>query len=132
MIINQGSTPTIVFLLVSAENGIDDIDGQAENVVVKMSKNGSTVAPINASITGLGDGWYSFSLSADQTDTIGPLIITAMVDGVTLEWRDLHQVVADPELTLSEDAYNRIADHVLRRRFTEASGSAYGDTKDFR
>lgn len=131
MIITNNTKATIVFLLVSDENGIDGVDGLASKISVKTSKNGSALTPITVQIAGLGDGWYSFPLSRDQTNITGPLIITAKADG-TLEWRDIHQIVEDEEITLPKTLLNQIADHVLRRGFAAAWESENGDESDFR
>ena len=131
MIINNNTAATIVLLLVSDDNGIDGMEGLAGSITVKMSKNGSSLSPVTVTLTELGDGWYTFSLSESHTDTIGPLIITARAEG-TLEWRDIHQVVVDEETTLNKAVLNQIADHVLRRSFAAAWDSDNGDESDFR
>jgi len=132
MIITKGSTPTIVFLLVSIEDAVTGIE-DANNLKVTISKNGSAFAPAAAAAAQIGGGWYKVVLSAAETGADGPLIVRASADG-TYEWRDIHQVYTPetPQASLDPADMDRIADHVLRRNFAQASESEFGDPKQFR
>lgn len=137
MIITNGSTPTLVFLLVSATDPAIGVAG-ATSITVEVSRNGGAFTPTVASATGIGGGWYRVVLTATETNTDGPLIIRASgKDGEgadTFEWRDIHQVQTPVPATLELDAetLDRIADHVLRRDFALAASSSDGDVKQFR
>lgn len=137
MIITNGSTPTLVFLLVSAEDAVTGIES-ATAITVQMSQNGGNFAPAAGSVTEIAGGWYQIPLSATETNTDGPLIVRASGKDSsgedTFEWRDIHQVqsLAPPAIELDTATLDRIADHVLRRNFASAAASADGDTKQFR
>ena len=132
MIITKGSTPTIVFLLVSTADAVTGVE-DAQNLQVTVSKNGDAFVPAANPTVQIGGGWYKFVLSAEETDTDGPLIVRASADD-TYEWRDIHQVYtqATAPVNLAQGEFDRIADHVLRRDFAQASGSQFGDPKQFR
>ena len=129
MIIEKGTTPTVVFLLVQAANGTEPAPNKQP--VVQLAKNGGSFNPVLGSVSQMGSGWYSVQLTAAETDTDGPLVIRAQADD-TLEWRDIHQVYSDLTAILADAVYDRIADHVLRRNFASASNSDDGDAKGFR
>lgn len=131
MIIAQNSTPTIVFLLVSADDGVTAMSGVESSVQVQIAKNGGSFTGITGSVAEMGNGWYKFELNDAETDVEGALIVVASADG-TLEWRDLHQVYSSFDVTLVAGMFNQIADHVLRRDFAGASASGDGDEKGFR
>ena len=126
MIIDQHSTPTIVFLLVSDEDGVTAMPGLGSSVKAQISKNGGSFTNITGSVAEIGNGWYKFDLSNNETDVEGSLIVAASAAG-TLEWRDLHQVYSSFAATLVAGMFNQIADHVLRRDFAGASASDDGD-----
>ncbi len=129
MIIENNTTPTIVFLLVNQDDATTPAAGKSPSVTI--SKNGGSFRAPNGSVTEMGNGWYKFQLTRAETDTNGPLVVRAEANG-TLEWRDIHQVYTGMAAVLTEAAYDRIADHVLRRNFAAASASTNGDAKDFR
>jgi hypothetical protein len=132
MIIKKGSTPTIVFLLVSTEDAVTGVEN-AQNLNVTISKNGGAFAAATNAVAQIGGGWYKVVLSAAETGADGPIIVRASADG-TYEWRDIHQVYtpATPPVSLKQDEFDRIADHVIRRDFAQASQSTFGDPKQFR
>lgn len=132
MIITKGSTPTIVFLLVSTTDAVTGVE-DAQNLQVTISKNGSGFIEAVGPVAQIGGGWYKVVMSAEETGVEGPLIVRASADD-TYEWRDIHQVYAPeaPQLSLDPADMDRIADHVLRRNFAQASESEFGDPKQFR
>jgi len=132
MIIIKGSTPTIVFLLVSTTDAVTGVEN-AQNLQVTLSQNGGAFAAVTNPVAQIGGGWYKVVLSAAETATDGPLIVRASADG-TYEWRDIHQVYTPetPQMNLDPADMDRIADHVLRRSFAQASDSESGDPKQFR
>ncbi len=137
MIITNGSTPTLVFLLVSATDAVTGIEN-ATAISVELSQNGGDFAPARGGVTEIAGGWYRFALNAAETNADGPLIVRASGKDAngddTFDWRDIHQVQSPVSATIELDTetLDRIADHVLRRNFTAASASADGDAKQFR
>lgn len=129
MIIEKGGTPTIVFLLVDAEDYSTPVTEAQPSVAV--SKNGGEFAPASGTAEEIGFGWYRIVLTAEETDTDGPLILRAYAEG-TSEWRDIMQVYSNFMAVLMEEMFDRVADHVLRRHFSAAATSAHGDEKTFR
>lgn len=137
MIITNSSSPTLVFLLVSAADAVTAVAG-ATDLSVEISQNGGAFVAATNSVAEIGAGWYRIVLTGAETAADGPLIIRASgKDGQgvdTFEWRDIHQVqtVAPPTLELDAATLDRIADHVLRRDFALAAGSADGNPTQFR
>ncbi len=132
MIITKGSTPTIVFLLVSTADAVSGVE-DAQNLKVTVSQNGSAFTAVANPVAQIGGGWYKVVMSPEETGVDGPLIVRASADG-TYEWRDIHQVYTPetPQVSLDAADMDRIADHVLRRDFAQASESQSGDPKQFR
>jgi len=90
MQITSGTTPTVVFLLVSS---VDDKTAvTAATPTVTLSKNGGAFAAATNAVSEIANGWYKVALTALETGTVGPLIVRATATGAD-EWRDLHQVV---------------------------------------
>lgn len=129
MLIAQNTSPTLVFLLVDADDAVSPVTGATPTV--KLSKNGSAFAAAAGDIAEIGEGWYRVTLTPAETDTDGPLIIRAVATD-SFEWRDIHQVYSDLTATLLDAVYDRVADHLLRRNFGAAAASPHGDAKGFR
>ncbi len=148
MLIAQGTSPTIVFLLVREDDAVSGAPDLTPRV--EISKNGAPFAQVAGAAASIGGGWYAVTLTSAETDTEGPLVLRANAES-TYEWRDIHQVTAGIPVKLSEsdvaqivaalseagfalsaDAYDRIADHVLRRDFAAAAAADSGDAKQFR
>jgi hypothetical protein len=91
MDIDNGSTPTLVFLLVDATD--DETAETGLSPVVQISKNGGGFTNTTNSATAISNGWYKVVLTATETNTNGPLICRSVVAGTTDEWRDVHQVI---------------------------------------
>jgi hypothetical protein len=90
MQITQGTTPTIVFLLVSTADDKTAVTGATPTV--QLSKNGGAFAAAANAVSEIGNGWYKVALTATETNTTGPLIVRATATGAD-EWREIHQVV---------------------------------------
>ena len=129
MIIENGSTPTIVFLLVDKEDHVSPVTSGKPTAWI--SKNGSDFRAASGTIIEISAGWYRFVLTPAETDVDGPLIVRVSEDDAH-EWRDIHQVYSSFTTQLAATMFNQIADHVLRRDFVEAAASAVGDEKSFR
>ena len=87
-ILKQGTTPTVVFLLVLASDGKTGATGLA--VTVKLAKyggsgsmtSGTTATNSATQIDAVNlPGWYQITLTAVETNTIGDLIIRATATG---------------------------------------------------
>lgn len=127
--IETGSTPTLVFLLVDQQDYSTPVTDAQPTVAI--SKGGGTFAPATGDVEEIGFGWYRVALTSEETDTEGPLIVRAYAVG-TAEWRDIVQVYASFVAVLMEEMFDRVADHVLRRNFSGAAASTHGDAKTFR
>lgn len=121
MFIENGSTPRIEFLLVADTDGYSGSTGKSPTVT--LSKNGGAFAAADGTPVEIGNGWYYIDLIAGETDTDGPLIINVTEDD-SLDWRYSYRVASQ---ALDDDDYDRIADHVLRRWFSNARDSDHGD-----
>lgn len=122
MQIQNGTTPTIVFLLVDESD--DETAETGVTPTVQISKAGGAFATVTNAVTEISNGWYKVTLTATETNTDGALAVRAYGTG-TDEWRMLHEVYTN--LLTSTEA-NRIADIVLRRVNTSIEGSSYGET----
>lgn len=131
-LIKNGSTPTLEIFLVDLTDGKTPEDGLTLadiDIYVKKS-GGSFAAATNTGGAGGSDlaessrGWYSFSLTATETNTDGELVIEAEDPANSRTWRKVYQVYTN---LIHDDEMDDIADHVLRRSVANArSGS--GDT----
>jgi hypothetical protein len=90
MLIDQGTTPTVVFLLVDATD--DETAETGLSPTVQISKNGGSFATVTNSVTEIANGWYKVALTSTETNTAGDLIIRATGTGAD-EWRDVRQVI---------------------------------------
>lgn len=90
MQIATGTTPTIVFLLVSSIDGKTAITGAAPTVTI--SKAGGAFAATTNPAAEISSGFYKVTLTALETGTIGALAILATATSAD-PWRDIHQVV---------------------------------------
>ena len=131
-LIKNGSTPTLEIFLVDLTDGTTAEDGLTLadiDIYVKKS-GGSFAAATNTGGAGGSDlaessrGWYSFSLTATETNTDGELVIEAEDPANSRTWRKVYQVYTS---LLHDDEHDDIADHTLRRNFTNVR-SGNGDT----
>ena len=129
MIIINGDTPTIAFLMVDATDGETPETGLTPTVY--LSKNGGTAATSTNSAAEIDStnlpGWYSLALTATETGTDGPLIVYADSGSTTKTWYDVHQVLTTLPTELSGTMLNALADYVLKRPFASAEASSNGD-----
>lgn len=91
MIITQGDTPLILFLLVSSLDDKTALTGATPTV--SISKNGGAFSAATNSATEISNGFYKIALTATETNTVGPLAIIASATGSDV-WRDIHEVQA--------------------------------------
>ncbi|MCB0045582.1 MAG: carbohydrate binding domain-containing protein [Caldilineaceae bacterium] len=91
MEITQNSDVTLAFLLVEERNGTDPISIESPNVTLSMGGAGFKESTNKAQE--IGEGWYKITLTKAETSTLGPLIVRASGTG-SMEWRDIHYVVA--------------------------------------
>lgn len=92
LLIQNGTTPIILFLMVDQTDGETAETGLSPSV--EISKNGGAFAATTNSAVEISDGWYAVTLTADETDTDGVLAIRATAAGAD-EWRDYHQVYSN-------------------------------------
>jgi hypothetical protein len=71
--IRAGQVHLIVFALV-ATNGAP-VAGLGTAFVLTISKNGGAFAASNGTKAEISGGWYSYELTAAETDTVGPLAV---------------------------------------------------------
>lgn len=90
MQITQGTTPTVVFLLVSSTD--DKTAATGKTPTVTLSKAGGAFAAATNSPSEIGSGFYKVALTATETNTAGALALLATATGCD-DWRDIHQVV---------------------------------------
>ena len=129
MIIENGDTPTIVFLMVDSSDSETAETGVSPTVYV--SKAGGAFAASTNSAAEIGRGWYSVELTATETNTDGALVVEAEATGCEVQ-RIEHQILTTLSAVLSSAERNAVADHVLRRGFASAAASSDGDAKSFR
>ena len=135
MNIVNGSTPTLMFLMVSstdratAQTGLDPVP------TVKLSKAGGTLTASTNAPTEVGEGLYKVTLTASETGTDGQLAIVATADGCAT-WREFHEVyttipvamAAGETVFLATAEFNKLADTIWRRHTDDIESSADGDT----
>ena len=135
MNIVNGSTPTIMFLMVSstdratAQTGLDPVP------TVKLSKAGGTLTATTNAPTEVGEGLYKVVLTASETGTDGQLAVVATADGCAT-WREFHEVyttvpvamASGETVELATAQFAKIADNVLRRNAANIEASSDGDT----
>lgn len=90
MQITNGSTPVIIFLLVSSADDKTALTGATPTVT--LSKNGGAFAVATNAVSEIGSGFYKLTLTALETGTNGVLAVIATATGADT-WRDVHQVV---------------------------------------
>ncbi|MCB0072105.1 MAG: hypothetical protein KDE20_11630 [Caldilineaceae bacterium] len=137
MLIANGSTPTLMFLMVDSTDYFTAETGLSPTVYI--SKNGGAFAATTNSAAEVASGWYSVALTATETGTDGELVLYATGTGAAI-WREKHQVytslnvamASGETVTLATGQHDKIADHTLRRSFESAVDSSDGDTKSFR
>lgn len=90
MQITSGTTPTIVFLLVSSAD--DKTAAAGLTPTVTISKAGGAFVAASNSPSEISAGFYKVTLTLTETNTAGALVILATATGADA-WRDIHQVV---------------------------------------
>lgn len=104
MIIANGTTPVIMFLMVDETD--DETAETGLSPAAEISKNGGAFASVTNAISEVSDGWYKVTLTATETNTDGMLVIRATAAGAD-EWRDIHQVIAVLPSTAPTAVQNR-------------------------
>lgn len=106
MLINNGTTPTLMFLMVDSTD--DETAKTGLTVTAQISKNGGTFTNTTNAVTEVSNGWYKVVLTATETNTNGPLAIRANGTAAD-EWRDLHEVVPVPNNISTSDVLTQVA-----------------------
>jgi len=92
---------TILFVLIDA-NG-DEVTDLGTNFTVQLSKAGAAFAASAGTKAEVGLGWYSYTSTAGEADTSGPVAIVVTGSGVVQQ--NLEYVVEDRVLTAVEYTY---------------------------
>lgn len=90
MQITSGTTPTILFLLVSSTDDKTAVTGATPTVT--LSKAGGAFVAVTNAVSEISAGFYKVALTATETNTAGALAVIATATGADT-WRDIHQVV---------------------------------------
>ena len=127
MIIDNGTTPVIVFKLVTAADVTAPLTGVTPDV--EISKAGGAFATATNSPSEIGYGWYKITLTATETGTNGLIIFRAGHASAYDEWEDLHEVRTaqiTTGLDLSDAAKKEIAYAVWRADFANVRAETGG------
>lgn len=73
-LLNLSEIQLIAFALTSSLGA--PVTGLGTGITVQISKNGGAFAASTGTKAEIGSGWYSYELSAAETDTVGPLAVT--------------------------------------------------------
>jgi hypothetical protein len=73
--LQQGSTTAMDFLMVLASDHITGATGKT--VTVTICKSGGSFAASAGSVSEISSGWYRYSPTAAETNTVGPLLLHA-------------------------------------------------------
>jgi hypothetical protein len=90
MQITSGTTPVIVFLLVSTADDKTAVTGASPTV--QLSKAGGAFVAATNAVTEISLGFYKLTLTATETNTVGALAVVATATGADV-WRSIEQVV---------------------------------------
>jgi len=99
----------ITFVMVDAA-GLE-VTGLGNAFALEISKNGGAFAFSTGAKAEIGHGWYSYALSAVETDTYGPLSIR--VTGAGAVQQNLEYIVEDRLITAIEFTYTITDDVTL-------------------
>ena len=134
MLIVNGSTPTITFLMVDATDRSTAEESLDPVPVVYISKAGAAFAATTNAATEISAGWYKVALTATETGTDGELALYAEATGAAT-WREKHQVytsltavlASGETVDLATGEHEAIADTTLRRSTANIEASSDGD-----
>jgi len=70
-VIEQQTTPTLLFLLVASTDHFTPLTGLGSAPVVTLSKNGGTFTAATNAVSEVGNGWYKIILTAAETYSAG-------------------------------------------------------------
>ena len=101
--LSLGKIELIEFVLVDTD-GIE-VPGLADTFSVEISKNGGVFAAGVGDKAEVSDGWYTYELTADETDTEGPLAVK--ITGVGIAQQNLVYEVSGSILEIG------VGDHIL-------------------
>lgn len=94
MLIKNGSTPTIVFIMVDSSDHFSAKTGLT--VTANITKNGGTFAATSNSVTEIANGFYKVALTGTETNTNGPIGFHCTATGAD-PTQFIHEVIAfDP------------------------------------
>ena len=123
-VIKQGSTPTILFLLVSSTNHVSGLATGATPVVY-VGKGASGTGSLSSNTATAVDtanlpGWYRLALTATETNTIGDLVVHASATGAddtdrlfVVESNDISGITTDIAAKASQSSVTAIPTNPL-------------------
>lgn len=76
----QNTVNKITFVLVDASN--NEVTGLGNTFTLTISKNGGAFAAAAGTKAEISDGWYSYTATAGEADTLGPIAIVVTAAGV--------------------------------------------------
>lgn len=96
--IKLGSTSRpFLFFLTSSWDHRKGVEGVSPTVLI--SKSGGAFLPPAGSVEEVGRGWYRVNVTSADTDTLGPLILSADADEADVTWEFFEVVSFDPDTT---------------------------------
>lgn len=118
MNIQIGTTQKLDFVLVDSA-GVE-VPGLGAVFTVLISKNGGALGASAGAKAEIGDGWYSYTLTATETDTAGPLALA--ITGVgTVQQNLLYQVTGyNLSAITTGDDYCTLAELKARLTITDS------------
>lgn len=99
----------LTFVMIDAVG--TEVPGLANTFTLEISKSGAGFVPSTGAKAEISDGWYSYLLSAAETDTAGPLSVIVNAGGC-IQQNLLYQVV-DFAITAIEFTYTLTDDVTL-------------------
>lgn len=73
--LQRSQSQKITFVMVDAAGG--EVAGLGNGFTLSVSKNGGAFAASTGTKAEISNGWYSYTLTVAETDTVGPLSILA-------------------------------------------------------
>jgi hypothetical protein len=130
----KGTSQRLVFLLTDATDNETGETGRAGSLTAQISKNGGALATCSNTASEISNGLYYIDLTTTETNTAGPLWLRVTDSGTSNTFVFPYNVVEDPIKQMIDssgtdiDAWlNEVADHVIKRTFSNAYDSADGD-----
>lgn len=89
LLFRRNQPQKITFVMVNAAGA--EVEGLGTGLSVEISKNGAAFAAGVGTVAEIGSGWYAYTLTAAETDTVGPLSVR--VNGAGCQQQNLWYAV---------------------------------------